>query len=66
MAMGWKCRVSVRMEDSPARGEFQVAGLRGDAQAEVPDEGRTIPIRDGRFADDFAPLAVHLYRIAAP
>jgi len=58
--------LSVRMEDSPARGEFEVAGLRGDAQAEVLGENRTIPVRDGRFADDFAPLAVRLYRIAAP
>ncbi len=55
---------AVRMEGSPARGTFQVSGLPAAATAGVIGENRSLPIREGRFADDFAPHAVHLYRIA--
>jgi hypothetical protein len=39
------------------------ADLRG--RAEVVGEGRDIALDGGVIADDFAPLAVHVYRIAA-
>lgn len=54
---------SVRMEGSPARGEFQVKGLPAQAQAEVLGENRTVAVTNGRFADDFAGYQVHLYQI---
>jgi hypothetical protein len=31
--------------------------------AEVLGEGRTIKITEGKFADEFSPYAVHLYKI---
>jgi hypothetical protein len=54
---------AVRMEGSPAKGEFQVAGMHGAATVRVIGEDRSIPVREGRFEDDFAPHAVHLYRV---
>jgi hypothetical protein len=41
-----------------------VAGLAGGTAVEVIDEDRTLRAAAGTFADRFAPLAVHLYRIA--
>jgi hypothetical protein len=55
---------AVRMEDSPAKASFLVAGMSGAAMARVLGEDRTIRVSEGRFADDFGPHAVHLYRIA--
>lgn len=47
------------------RGVFTLRDLPAGsaATAEVLGEGRTIPVRGGRFADHFAPYDVHLYRI---
>ncbi|MFW6189827.1 MAG: hypothetical protein ACOC7T_05265 [Planctomycetota bacterium] len=56
---------AVRMEGSPARGAFRVAGLPAQATAEVLGERRTLPVRDGRFSDRFAGYEVHLYRITS-
>jgi hypothetical protein len=56
---------AVGMRDGRATATFTVAGLKGGAQAEVIDEGRTLKVRDGVFRDDFAPWDVHLYRIKA-
>lgn len=53
---------AVRMEAAQARGKFQVAGMRGEGVVRVIGEDRTIRARDGRFEDDFAPHAVHLYQ----
>ncbi|MCX6997100.1 MAG: hypothetical protein NTV49_08430 [Kiritimatiellaeota bacterium] len=53
---------AVRMEASPAQGIFQMAGMTGEATIRVIGEDRTIRARDGRFVDDFAPYAVHLYQ----
>lgn len=53
---------AVRMEASPAKAVLEVAGLAETATAEVLGENRAIPVRGGRFADEFAPYAVHLYR----
>jgi len=54
---------AVRLEDSPAKGEFEVKGLKGKATAEVLGEGRSVDVNDGKFADEFQGLAVHLYKI---
>ncbi|HUU08962.1 MAG TPA: hypothetical protein VM431_00305 [Phycisphaerae bacterium] len=43
---------------------FEIAGLKAGAAVEVVDEDRTLRAADGRFTDTFAPLAVHIYRIA--
>lgn len=51
------------MRDRAARGQFTVTGLPARASAEVLGEGRTIPVLNGRFEDDFPPHGVHLYRI---
>jgi hypothetical protein len=55
---------AVRMEDSPAKATFSMAGMSGTASVEVIGETRTIRMRDGRFEDNFGPHAVHLYRVA--
>ncbi len=57
---------AVRMEPGAAKASFEVAGLRGKAAVEVLGEDRRIDATDGRFADDFGPHAVHLYRIQGP
>jgi hypothetical protein len=56
---------AVRMDDRPAKGVFRIAGMSGEAAARVLGEDRTVTARDGRFEDEFAPHAVHLYEIAA-
>jgi hypothetical protein len=55
---------AVRMEASPARGTFRLAGPRAKATVTVLGEDRTIePAEDGSFSDDFGPHAVHIYRV---
>jgi hypothetical protein len=54
---------AVRMEDSPARGTFELKGLADEATVHVIGENRTIRARKGRFEDDFGPHAVHLYEL---
>jgi hypothetical protein len=56
--------LAVGMRGSPAKATFKLAGLSGEATAEVLGESRKLTVRDGAFADDFAPWGVHLYRIA--
>lgn len=41
---------------------FQVSGLKAGTQIEVIDEDRTITAQNGKFSDEFAPLAEHVYR----
>jgi hypothetical protein len=43
---------------------IQVDGLKKGTKIEVIDEAREIIADEGSFADEFGPLAVHLYRIA--
>jgi len=40
-----------------------VPGLPAGAKVEVVDEGRTIPAEAGKLADDFGPVAEHIYKI---
>ncbi len=42
---------------------IHVEGLAAGHIVTVVDENRTLPSQDGSFADTFAPLAVHIYRI---
>lgn len=43
---------------------LQVQGLAPGAAVMVVDEDRALQARDGAFTDTFAPLAVHIYRLA--
>ncbi|MFQ6133321.1 MAG: hypothetical protein ACE5R4_14860 [Armatimonadota bacterium] len=54
---------AVGMRNGPARGSFEVRGLPARATAEVLGEDRSIQVTDGKFADDFQPYDVHLYKI---
>ena len=56
---------AVRMAASPAKGEFEVKGLAGEATVRVLGENRALKARAGRFEDDFGPNAVHLYAVDA-
>ena len=47
----------------PARPTFAIQGFAGRAAACVEGEEREVPIEGGRLTDDFAPYAVHVYRI---
>ncbi len=52
------------MRNRPTRATFHLADSPSHATAEVLDEGRTVKIRDNRFEEEFAPYAVHLYRLS--
>jgi hypothetical protein len=54
---------AVGMRNAPTRGAFTVPGLPAKAVAEAIGEGRRIVVEGGRFADDFRPYDVHLYKI---
>jgi len=43
--------------------QIMVKGLEPGIKIEVVDENRTIKAADGAFADEFGPLAVHIYSI---
>jgi hypothetical protein len=45
------------------KGTISVAGLKAGTKVEVVDEGRAITAESGKFSDDFARLAVHIYRL---
>jgi hypothetical protein len=48
----------------PGKAQISVEGLKKGTKIEVIDEGREIVAEEGRFGDDFEPLAVHLYRFS--
>jgi hypothetical protein len=54
---------TVGMKNRPTRAELAVPGIRGRLTAEVLGENRRLPVRDGRFSDEFAAYGVHLYRL---
>jgi hypothetical protein len=54
---------AVGMRNGAARGTFTVRGVPARAKAEVIGEGRTIPVRDGTFTDQFDAYDVRLYGI---
>jgi hypothetical protein len=45
---------------------IKVAGLKAGTKIEVVDENRSITAGEGQFTDEFAPLAEHVYKLAAP
>jgi hypothetical protein len=47
---------------SASKATFTAEGLKAGAKIEVVDENRMITAEDGKFSDDFAPLAEHVYR----
>ncbi len=49
----------------PARATIAVEGVAAGTNIEVVDEGRAIRSDAGSFADQFEPLAVHIYRLKA-
>ena len=55
--------LNLDMDRRSARGTISIEGLKAGTAVEVIDEGRTITAHEGGFSDDFAPLAVHVYRI---
>lgn len=56
---------AVNMRGEPAKATFTAAEISKDAKVEVVDESRTIQAADSSWNDDFAPWAVHIYRIAS-
>lgn len=55
---------AVAMRPQSTRATFKIGNLPGSAVAEVLDESRSLPVREGSFSDDFGPYAVHLYRLS--
>jgi hypothetical protein len=51
------------MRNGSTHAAFELSGLPPEATAEVLDESRTIPVRNGLLEDEFKPYATHLYRI---
>lgn len=54
---------AVGMRNAPARAAFALPRAGSAGRAEVMGENRSVPVRDGRFEDEFKPYEVHLYRI---
>jgi hypothetical protein len=54
---------AVGMRNAPTQATFTVADLAGRQTAEVLGEGRSVPVVEGQFSDDFGAYGVHLYRI---
>jgi hypothetical protein len=55
--------LNLDMERRSGRGTVKLAGLKAGTRVEVVDEDRSITADDGRFGDDFGPLAVHIYKL---
>ena len=45
---------------------FKMKGLKAGTEIVVLDEDRTIKAANGKFTDNFASLAEHIYRIKSP
>jgi hypothetical protein len=54
---------AVGMREGKATATFTLAGVKGRAEAEVLDEGRTLEVSDGVFRDTFGAWDVHLYKV---
>lgn len=57
---------AVAMRGVETAAEFTFPGAAGTGKVEVLDEGRALPLREGRFRDTFDPWAARLYRVSAP
>ena len=56
---------AVSLRNRPTRATFTLRAPTSASQTEVLEESRVVPLEGGRWADEFAPYAVHLYRVAA-
>ncbi len=54
---------AVAMRDRASRARLTLRVGPRTADGDVIGEGRTVPVRGGRFEDDFKPYEVHLYRL---
>lgn len=57
---------AVGMKNAPMKAIFRVKGLSGNTVAEVVEEGRRVPVINGRFEDEFRPYDVHIYKFRLP
>ncbi len=55
---------AVNLANEPARATFSLKELSSGADVEVLAESRRVAVQDKAFADEFAPYAVHLYRLS--
>jgi hypothetical protein len=51
------------MQRNSGTATITIEGLKKGTKVEVIDEGREIVAEEGKFTDEFGPIAVHLYRI---
>ena len=49
----------------PTKAAISVPGLAAGTKIEVVDEARSLQADPGSFVDEFAPLAIHIYRLTA-
>jgi hypothetical protein len=61
---GVTCVFAVNLANQSAHAAFTFLDPNHGRQAEVLGEARHIPVPGQNFADDFAPYAVHLYKLA--
>ncbi len=54
---------AVNLRNEPAQAAFTVRGAGAGLVASVLGEKRALPVKDGKFVDEFAPYAVHLYQL---
>lgn len=54
---------AVCMRNEPARATIELLHAQSNAAVRVLGENRSVRLRDGRFEDEFAPYAVHLYSV---
>jgi hypothetical protein len=47
-----------------SKAQIRLAGVKAGTQIEVVGENRKLSAEEGGFADEFAPLQEHVYRIA--
>ena len=55
---------AVNLANAPTRATFTLRERKTGPQAEVLGESRRLPVQGETFTDEFAPYAVHLYRLA--
>ena len=56
---------AVNLRNQPARSRFELRAAPAGAKVAVLEESREVPCESGSFSDEFAPYAVHLYRVSA-
>lgn len=54
---------NVDMQRRAGKATIRVEGLKAGTKIEVMDENRSLIAEDGKFTDEFAPLAEHIYKL---